>query len=297
MFSSLGYSIKNAFIQIFRNKGMTAASVFSITAMLLILAIFFFVAINVNYATEVLKTQFDKIEVFLLEDTTPEQAQAMLGNLRSMGEVKSAEYITKEQAMEEFKVSWGNNAYLLDGLTENPLPNSIRVELSDLKYGNWVAETCRNFIGVEDVRYYQEEVNQILRVSDILQKVALVFIVFLLIVSLMIVFNTIKIAVMARQQEIEIMKYVGATNWFIQGPMMAQGIITGALSAIIASGLTAYGYIKLNENFGQQAAALFSIELVEPEFMIRNLIWIFMSIGISIGAFGSILAVRKFLRV
>ena len=297
MFSSLGYSIKNAFIQIFRNKGMAAASIFSITAMLLILALFFFVAVNVNYATEVLKTQFDKIEVFLLDDATPEQAADMLLNLRGMPEVKSADYIPKEQAMEEFKVSWGNNAYLLDGLTVNPLPNSIRVELSDLKYGDWVAEICRNFIGVEDVRYYQDEVNQILRVSDILQKVALVFIVFLLIVSLMIVFNTIKIAVMARQQEIEIMKYVGATNWFIQGPMMAQGIIIGAFSAILALGLTAYGYIKLNESFGQQAMALFSIELVEPEFLIKNLIWIFMSIGVSIGAFGSILAVRRFLRV
>ncbi|MBR5641835.1 MAG: permease-like cell division protein FtsX [Firmicutes bacterium] len=296
MFKGLGYSLKQAFLQIFRNKGMAVASLFAITAMLLILGLFFFLTVNVNFLTEEIKDQFDTIEVFLEDDQTEAQANVILESLSKLPGVESVEYINKERAMEEFKVRWGDNAYLLDGLSTNPLPNSLRVTLTDLNEGDIVAEVSRNMSGVEDVRYYQTEVNKILKVSEGIQKGALVVIVFLIIVSVVVVSNTVKLTVMARQEEIRIMKYVGATNWFIRGPLLLEGMFIGLIASLIALGCTWAIYAKLMASFGQQAMILLSSSLVETNFMMINLTWIYIALGISIGAFGSIISMRRFLQ-
>ena len=295
MFKNLAYSFKEAFQQMWRNKGMSVASVFSITCMLLILGLFFFLTVNVSFMSESIKTQFDTIEVFLEDDTTEDDAKVMMGSLNALNNVSTVEFIDKEQAMEEFKERWGENAYLLDGLESNPLPNSLRVTLIELDGGELVATVCRGFEGVEDVRYYQSEVNKVLAISNALQKVAMVVIVFLVIVSVLVVSNTIKLTVMARRDEILIMKYVGATNWFIRGPMLLEGMLIGFISGIVSIAACAAVYIRLNDFLGEQVYALFSASLVEPEFMIINLIFIFLALGISIGAFGSILSMRRYL--
>ena len=296
MFKGLGYSLKQALVQIFRNKGMAVASLFAITAMLLILGLFFFLTVNVNFLTEEIKEQFDTIEVFLQDDQTEAQADVIRTSLSKLPGVESVEYIDKARAMEEFKVRWGDNAYLLDGLSTNPLPNSLRVKLTDLNEGDIVAEVSRNMAGVEDVRYYQTEVNKILKVSEGIQKGALVVILFLIIVSVVVVANTVKLTVMARQEEIRIMKYVGATNWFIRGPLLLEGMFIGLIASLIALGCTWAIYARLMQAFGQQAMILLSSSLVETNFMMINLAWIYIALGISIGAFGSILSMRRFLQ-
>ena len=296
MFKGLGYSLKQAIVQIFRNKGMAVASLFAITAMLLILGLFFFLTVNVNFLTEEIKDQFDTIEVFLQDDQTEAQADVIKTSLSKLPGVESVEYIDKARAMEEFKLRWGDNAYLLDGLSTNPLPNSLRVTLTDLNEGDIVAEVSRNMSGVEDVRYYQTEVNKILKVSEGIQKGALVVIVFLIIVSVVVVSNTVKLTVMARQEEIRIMKYVGATNWFIRGPLLLEGMFIGLIASLIALGCTWAIYAKLVSAIGQQAMILLSSSLVETNFMMINLAWIYVALGISIGAFGSILSMRRFLQ-
>ena len=296
MFKGLGYSLKQAVQQIFRNKGMAIASLFAITAMLLILGLFFFLTVNVNFLTEEIKEQFDTIEVFLQDDQTEAQADVIRTSLSKLPGVESVEYIDKARAMEEFKVRWGDNAYLLDGLSTNPLPNSLRVTLTDLTEGDVVAEVSRNMTGVEDVRYYQTEVNKILKVSEGIQKGALVVIAFLIIVSVVVVSNTVKLTVMARQEEIRIMKYVGATNWFIRGPLILEGMFIGLIASLIALGCTWAIYARLMNAFGQQAMILLSSSLVETQFMMINLTWIYVALGISIGAFGSIISMRRFLQ-
>ncbi|MBR3296699.1 MAG: permease-like cell division protein FtsX [Firmicutes bacterium] len=295
MIKNLFYSLKQAFIQMWRNRGMTLASLFSITAMLLILGLFFFLTVNVSFMTESVKEQFDTIEVFLEDSTSYEEAQTMMESLMALDDVSNVEYISKKQAMAEFKERWGENGYLLDGLSENPLPNSLRVTLSNLQGGELTASICRNFIGVEDVRYYQTEINKVLAISDALQKAAMVIIIFLVIVSVVVVSNTVKLTVMARRDEIMIMKYVGATNWFIRGPMLAEGMLIGMISAVISLGIIWALYEKMVEMLGDQAFVLFSTTFVETEFMMFNLVWIFLALGLSIGAFGSIISMRRYL--
>lgn len=295
MIRSLKYTLSQAFVQIFRNKGMSIASIFSIAAMLLILGLFFFLTVNINLATENAKQQFNTIEVYLLEETGREEADTITQTLLAMDEISGVVYVGKDEAMEQFKERWGDKAYLLEGLSENPLPNSLRVELKSLEDGEIIYEACKNLIGVEDVRYYQEEVGKILALTEFIQKGALLIIAFLIIVSVVVVSNTVKLTVMARQKEIMIMKYVGATNWFIRGPLLAEGMAIGSISAVISIGLIWAIYSRLVGLFSTQALLLFSTSFVEVGFMMKNLVWIFIALGMSIGAFGSILSMRRFL--
>lgn len=295
MFKGIFYSIKQAFKQIFRSKGMSLASVFAITAMMLILALFLALSVNVNYLTENIKDQFGTIEVFLLDETSEEDALKLIESVKGMNGVSDAVYITKAMAMEEFKVRWGENGYLLDGLVDNPLPNSIRITLSDLTAGDIIATAMSAQDGVEDVRFYREEITRVIRIATVLQRGALVVIIFLIIVSVVVVSNTVKLTVMARQEEIKNMTYIGATNWFIRGPMFCEGILIGFFSAAIATGLADLIYTRLCAELGSQAAMLFSTTLVDPKFLIINMAWVFAALGISIGACGSIISMRRYL--
>ena len=296
MIKGVIYSIKQAFKQIFRNKGMSVASVFSITAMMLILALFLFLTVNLNFITENVKDQFGTIVVFLLEDTDRAQADDMISDIYKMNGVKSAAYVSKEEAMEGFKKSWGTNSYLLDTLSENPLPNFIRIDLVDLEAGDMIATYLMSLPGVEDVRFYRDEVNKVISISNVVQKGALIVIAFLVIISILVVSNTIKLTVMARQEEISIMKFIGATNWFIRGPLFFEGILIGVISAGLSVGISSYIYIKLCEALGEQAFRLFASQLVEPGFLIVNIVWIFLALGIGIGTCGSIVSMRRYLK-
>ncbi len=297
MLSGFWYSLKKGAVQMFRNKGMSLASLFSITAMLLILALFFFITVNVNFLSDQLADEFNTIEIFLLDETGVTEARSIADSIAEMDAVSSVKYIPREQAMEEFKERFGDSAYLLDSLADNPLPNALRVELSDLSGGSLVSQVAYGFTGVEDVRFYQEEVDKIQKITKVVQEGALIVIVFLVVVSVLVVSNTIKITVLARQEEIEIMKYIGATNWFVRGPMFLEGMMIGLISSLIALGLSALMYIKLAAGLETDMLQLFNTYLVDPAFVIRNLAWIFVALGVSIGACGSIISMRRFLKV
>lgn len=296
MIKSLAYSVKQAARQIWRNKVMSFASMFSITCMLLILGVFFILTVNVNVATEGIKNQFDTIEVFLLEDIHSSQINKMQNSISSMDEVDSTEFISKEQALKDFKQRFGENAYLFDALPENPLPDALRVKLNDLSKGEMVAEVCRSMDGVEDVRYYATEVNKILKVTRAIERIALILVAFLVIVSVVVVSNTIKITVEARKGEIIIMKYIGATNWFIRGPMLSEGVLIGLVSAVISFAAVSVAYARLVDVFGYQIMLLVSSEMVDKQYMTTSLIWIFSALGVSIGAVGSIISMRRYLK-
>lgn len=294
MFRGIKYALSQAFTQVFRNRAMSLASIFSITAMLLILGLFFILAVNVNMMTESAKQQFDTIPVYLLSGTSEEQAQAMIKDLDKMPEVVEAAYVDSDQALLEMKVRWGDNAYLLDTLPDNPFPNSIRVKLADLEDSAKVAAKISKFDGIKlPIKDNKAMVQQILGITNAVQTGALVIIGFLVVISVVVVSNTVKLTVLAREREIGIMKYVGATNWFIRGPFLAEGMVIGFISAAISVGIIGFVYIKISELLGLQIIRFTA--LVPEAFLIRNLIWVFLALGISIGAVGSIVSMRRFL--
>ena len=293
--SSLFYNIKQGFIQIFRNRGMSLASIFSIVAMLLILGLFFVITVNVNLFTEVVKQDYDQVEVFLLEETTNAEAQELMAKIKSRNGVTDVVYRTKDDALEIMKQRWGESGYLLDSLGENPLPASILISVESLDNAGAVAAYAGTLEGVDDIQYYQETVEKLTRITDFLQIGAMVIMVFLVVVSVVVVSNTVKLTVFARSKEIEIMKYVGATNWFIRGPFMAEGVIIGVLAALVSSGLIAFVYGKIVETVGAQVLAIVSCPLISVGYMTSNMVIIFLALGASIGAWGSLLSMRRFL--
>lgn len=295
MFNSIKYSLKQAFIQVFRNRNMSVASVFSITAMLLILGLFFVLIVNINMAAESAKKDFDTVQVYLLDETTQEKAGEMIDKIKDTRGVSNAEYLSKEDALQDWKSDWGDKAYLLDSLTENPLPNSIVVTVEDLETSDSVVNSLRNFDGIEGVKYYKETVEKLVKITNFIQIAALIIMVFLVAVSVIVVSNTIKLTVLARSREIRIMKYVGATNWFIRGPFLIEGILIGLISAGVAVGIVAFVYGKIVELVGQDLFLILSTPMVPISFLTSNLIFIFLSIGVSIGACGSIISMRRFL--
>ena len=295
MIKNIGYAIKQAFLQIVRNRSMSTASLFSITAMMLILGLFFILAVNVNLISENAKKQFDTIQIYLLDTTEWPPIAEMIQELDAMPEVSLVEFVNKDQALIDLKARWGDNGYLLDGLNTNPLPNSIKVKVTRLEDADIVVNVAKTFTGVEDIKYYQSTVDKLISVTNFIQLSALVVIIFLVIVSVVVVSNTIKLTVLAREKEISIMKYVGATNWFIRGPFLTEGIIMGLISAGIAAASVALIYARIVRSLSQQAAVLFSTGMVSEQFLIGNLIWIFIALGVSIGALGSMLSMRRFL--
>ena len=289
------YTLKQAFLQVFRNRAMSLASIFAITAMLLIMSIFFILVINVNTAAQTIKQDYDSIEIFLVDEATEEQKTSIVDSMKEEKGVEDAFYKSKETAMEEFKTRWGENGYLLDSLQDNPLPNSVVVMISDLEEADSLAQLAETFEGVEDVKFYKDTVDKLLNATRFVQIAAIVVMIFLIIVSVVVVSNTIKLTVFNRAHEISIMKYIGATNWFIRGPFLAEGIIIGIISAGISVGVSVLMYRELIDVIGPQVFSVLSMPMVPVQFLAYNFTWIFLALGISIGACGSIISMRKFL--
>ena len=295
LLNSLVYNIKQGFLQIFRNRGMSLASIFSILAMLLILGMFFVITVNINLFTEVVKQDYDQIEVFLLDDTDKAQAEQLMTQIRTHEGVTDVQYRSKAEALEILKERWGESGYLLDSLGKNPLPASILISVESLENAGEVAAYAGTLDGIEDVQYYQETVEKLTKITNFLQIGALIIMAFLVVVSVVVVSNTVKLTVFARAKEIRIMKYVGATNWFIRGPFLAEGIIIGMLAALISTGLIALIYKELIAAIGAQVLAIVSMPLISTQYMTGNMLIIFLALGMSIGACGSIVSMRKFL--
>ena len=293
--NSLFYNIKQGFLQIFRNKGMSLASIFSILAMLLILGIFFLIAVNLNLFTEVVKQDYDQVEVFLLDEATEEQVETITAEMEDYAGVTAVTYRSKDEALDIMKERWGESGYLLDSLGDNPLPASLLISVDTIESAQAVSEHAAEFEGVEDVQFYQETVDKLTRITNFLQIGAVAVMIFLIVVSVVVVSNTIKLTVFARAREIRIMKYVGATNWFIRGPFISEGIIIGLLAALISTGLVSLLYSRIVEGFGMQVMAIVSCPLIPLGYMAGNMLIIFIALGVSIGAWGSIISMRKFL--
>ena len=284
-----------AFSQINRNKMMTAASLVSITAILLVLGIFFLVIVNINAMAQDVRTNFNEVQANLFDAVTTEQSAEMMEAINKMQGVAETAYQTREDALENWKIKWGDNADLLDRMPNNPLPNSIIISLSDIEYANTVVAEVREMHGVEKINYSQDTVDKLLQLTRIVQIISLIVILVLILISITVVSNTIKLTVIAREREIGIMRYIGATNWYIRGPFLWEGIIIGVIASIISTVAIGFLYYYAIGHIGLDFALLMPTGFVPLFFMMENLAIIFLALGISVGACGSIISMRRFL--
>lgn len=293
--SRIFYNIKQALIQIVRYRTTTLASVFAITAMMLILGLFFTLAVNLNLFTEMVKRDYDTVEVFLEDDVSEDDAKAIMNEVTGINGVSDVQYRSKAEALQIMRDRWGSSGYLLDSLGGNPLPNSILVTVTSLDAADAVNSQVSAIQGVESTKYYKETVDKLTKVTNFLQYGSVAIMLFLVLISIIVVSNMIKLTVFARAREISIMKYIGATNWFIRGPFLVEGIIIGMISAAIAAGIVFIVYSNVVDVIGMKVMTILSSPLVPPEYLMRNVLIIFIALGVGIGSTGSIISMRKFL--
>ena len=295
--SRAGYSLNQAFSQMGRNKGMYFTSILAITAMMLILGLFFVAFVNVNLFTKSIEKDYNVIQIYLKEGLTPEVTDAVGQSLQTTEGVEKVEYVTKDQALQTLRDRWGDNGYLLENLPENPLPDSYTVYVTDKDAANNVATIAPGIEGVDDVVYYRDTIEKLAQVSRFIELGSIIAMAFLVIVSIVIVANTIKLTVFNREKEISIMKYLGATNWFVKAPFIWGGIIIGILSSVIATGLTYVIYKRIVSIIGGDILRILSVNLVPAEQLTLTLLASFLCLGIGIGVIGSAISIRKFLNV
>ena len=231
MFSRIGYTFKQAFSQISRNKGMSFTATLAITAMMLILGLFFTTFVNVDLFAEVIQQDYNVIEVYLADKNDDAKNESIGKSLKSMKGVNNVKYRSKEDALKIMKERWGDNAYLLDNLQSNPLPDSYLVYVDDKDSADNVSVEAKEIQGVSDIKYYQDTVEKLSKITDAVEVGSIIIMGFLVVVSIILVANTIKLTIFNRQKEIGIMKYLGATNWFVRAPFVVEGTILGVLSA------------------------------------------------------------------
>ena len=295
--SRAGYNLKQAFSQMGRNKGMYFTAVLAITAMMLILGLFFVSFVNVNMFARSIGKDYNVIQVYMKDGNKKDVTEAVGKSLKKIKGVEKVEYVSKDQALEALKENWGDNGYLLDNLPENPLPDSYTVNVSDKDAANSVAETAPGIEGVDDVVYYRDTIEKLAQISHFIEVGSIAAMVFLVIVSIIIVANTIKLTVFNREKEIGIMKYLGATNWFVKAPFIWGGVIVGVLSSIIATGLTYLIYSRLTGIIGSDIMRILSVSVVPAEQLTNVLLIMFLCLGIGIGVIGSAISIRRFLNV
>ncbi|MCL2437439.1 MAG: permease-like cell division protein FtsX, partial [Clostridiales bacterium] len=186
---NIRYTIKQAFLQMVRNRAMSLVSTFSIMAMLIILGISFVIVVNLSVAMERARDGYDTILIHLEDDATVAQVEHIMRTLDGMPQVRDVRYLSREEALEQWRRDWGDRAHLLDSLQGNPLPNGVVVYLTDLEGADAVARRANDFAGILEVRYYRDIVEALMSITNFIRMTALVIMGILIIISVVVVSN------------------------------------------------------------------------------------------------------------
>lgn len=279
---------------------MGLASIGSVTAVLLILGFVLLIVLNINNVALVTKESFDEVAVYIKDDVTEDQIIQMGKDFQKIDGVLAVGYQSKEYALDKMKEDWGKDAYLLDGLQENPLPNTYVVQLKEVSNSENIIKELEKYQGVEEVKFYADAVNSLITISDFVKKIGTGITIVLLFISIFIISNTIKITVMNRRKEIELMQYIGATNGYVRGPFMIEGIMLGTIGSIAAIIILILAYHNVFDYLTAKYVALLSGMsgyMIGVEMILPDLTIIFFTIGIGIGILGSLFSLKKFLSV
>lgn len=290
--STVNYFIGDAFKSFKRNKTISIATIITVLVTFIVLGTFSLVAENLNLAIGGLE---DKIElvVYLNDDISPIDRKEVQVKINAQEGVKEIQYESREDA---FKKLQENNAGILKGYTleKNPLPASYIVKLEDMSYAPAIREAVKDLDGVESVSDEQESIDTIQSIIKFTKIIGSVLFVILVGVSIFLIMNTTKLTVYARRKEVGIMKFVGATDWFIRWPFIIEGILIGLIGTFL-SVIALYFLYKFVISF--IAARVIILNLIPISYIFTSLLWKFVLGGVLVGGFASYLALRKFLVV
>lgn len=288
------YYIKQGTNSISRNKMMSIASISTVMASLFILGVFFIGIMNVNYFVENIEKSV-QIQVFLKDEINDSQKNTIESTIKGCVGVNEVDFESKQQAFEKFKEELGDRGDLVEGIdADKVMPVSFIVKLEGPQYVEGVVQSIKDLEGIDKINDVKSLMDMLIKLSNFIKTLGLIIMIVLIAVSIFLISNTIKLTVVSRKREINIMKYIGATDWFIKWPFIIEGIFLGLIGSLLSFILLCYGYIAVSDYILKEFIIIKPIDIIEiaPYMGIM-----FIGIGLIIGALGSAISIRKFLHV
>lgn len=297
IFRMLGRSIRDAFKSVFRNFSLSLASISCITITLVIVSVSIIASFNVENFTKEIESDLT-IVVFLDNKATKEEVEEVTNKMKEIKNIDTYTFQDKQQIKEQMsKESEVFQSVMSEWSAEdNPLKDTFQIKVKDVNKIGKTANTLKKLEHVSLVRYGEGMVERLVKAFSSIEKVAYGVVIALIIVTVFLIINTIKLTIFSRKREISIMRLVGASNFSIKTPFIIEGMVLGLIGSILPIVLTTFGYLTFYEHF---EGYLFTqlIKLISPEPFIYQASGMVMIIGILVGMIGSASAVRKYLKV
>lgn len=303
-FSTVTRHIREGFKNVGRNGWMTFASMSSIAVSLFILGIFMLLALNVNKLADQLDSQV-QINVYLQVDTEKPKAEEIERTIKRIPEVKSVTYVPKEEGLQRFRESMGEEGKAaLEGYEKenNPLPDAFEVEAFDPQQIAYIAKQIEAINltdpskSIAKVKYGKETIEKLFSITNAVRNIGFLIVFGLAVMAMFLISTTIKMTIIARRREISIMKLVGATNSFIRWPFFIEGAIIGFFGSLLSTSILLWGYSQLVKSTSA-TVGLYMIQFSTLEEVMGMVGGSIMIMGTLLGIFGSTISVRRFLRV
>lgn len=296
-FRIIGRNIRDAFKGVFRNFSLSLASISCITITLIVVAVSIVLSYNVDNFTALVEKDVT-IVAFIDNDLTEEEMEDVKDKISVIDNVDKYEFISKTDITKDMR----DSSEIFDSVMknwsedENPIQNTYQVKVTDISHIDDVAKKIEKIDGITLVKYGEGVVEQLISTFDLVHKICIGAVIALILVTAFLISNTIKITISSRQREISIMRLIGASNLNIRIPFIIEGLILGAMGAIIPIIATIYGYEALYSNFDGQLFSPF-IKLIPPTPFVYTTSLVLLGIGILVGMFGSWRAVKKHLKI
>ena len=297
LFRMLGRSIRDAFKSVIRNFSLSLASISCITITLIIVAIAIIASFNVSNFTDLIEADLT-IVAFVDNDATDKDLQTIKKEISNLSNIQNINFFSKEEVAEQIKKESEVFDVVLsefeDG--ESPLKDTYQIKVKNIEEIKTTADKIRSIDKIAVVRYGEGMVEKMVSAFDSIKKVTYGIVIALVVVTIFLIINTIKLTISARKREISIMRLVGASNFTIKTPFIVEGMILGAIGSIVPVIFTTYGYLAFYRHFN---GYLYSqlIQLIKPEPFIYKTSLIVIIIGILVGMIGSASAVKKYLKI
>jgi len=291
------YFVRDTARSIKRNTLMSIASVVSVIAALVILGIFLVIALNIQHMTNDMESQLE-LKVFVEKDATEEQKDQLEELLKADSRITEIRFESKDEALQKMSENLEQYQGILQGLEgDNPLPESFILRVSDAAEIRQVSDSVSELDGVDYINYGEGYVDALMKFNDFTNMLSLAVLLILTGISVFIIYNTIKLTLFSRRKEISIMKYVGATNWYIRVPFIIEGGVLGLTGAVLAILVVRNIYYYLLGAVSGQSALIMGVSFAPPEAVLPSITLYFMIYGLIVGAAGSLFSITKFLDV
>lgn len=288
------YFIAEVLRSLKRNSWMSFASIGTVAVSLFVLGVFLILVLNMNRMASALESQV-QISVYLEDNLKKADIDSLEKDINNMQGIETVKFVSRDEAKERLAERLGDQKYLLDALGDkNPLPNAFEITVARPDMVETAANTLDKMAGVESAKYGQDVVEHLFDITRLMRIFGLLLMVLLAGATLFIISNTIRLTVFARRKEIAIMKYVGATDWFIRWPFLLEGVVLGFIGGLIAA-------VALRSFYAAMAAKIYNTLAffpLMPQYPFMNYVTIAIILaGMVIGATGSTISLKRFLKV